>query len=90
MAALAEALIDARDLGLDIGSAEPLERYERARRADNTLMIALTDGLNRLFSNEVAPIRVARDVGLAAVNRVPPLKRAFMRHAMGLTGRDKI
>jgi len=90
VAALAEALIDARDLGLDIGSAEPLERYERARRADNTLMIALTDGLNRLFSNEVAPIRVARDVGLAAVNRVPPLKRAFMRHAMGLTGRDKI
>jgi 2-octaprenyl-6-methoxyphenol hydroxylase len=46
----------------------------------------MTDGLNRLFSNDVAPVRAARDLGLAAVDRAPPLKRLFMRHAMGLVG----
>ena len=44
--------------------------------------MAVTDGMNRLFSNDVAPVRLVRDLGLAAVNRVPPLKRLFMRHAM--------
>ena len=58
----------------------------RWRRFDNTLMLAMTDGLNRLFSNDIAPLRLARDLGLAAVNRMPPLKRLFMRHAMGTVG----
>jgi 2-octaprenyl-6-methoxyphenol hydroxylase len=43
-----------------------------------------TDGINRLFSNDIAPLRLARDLGLAAVDKLPPLKRVFMRHAMGL------
>ena len=86
VAVLAEVLIDAARLGQDIGDAMVLERYARWRRFDNTLMLAATDGLNRLFSNDVGPVRMARDFGLAAVNRVPPLKRFFMRHAMGLVG----
>ena len=49
-------------------------------------MVAATDLLNRLFSNDIKPIRLARDLGLAAVNRVPPLRRLFVRHAMGLVG----
>ena len=49
-------------------------------------MLASTDGLNRLFSNNIAPIRMARDLGLAAVNRAGPLKQFLMRQAMGLTG----
>lgn len=85
-AALAEVLCDASRLGLDPGSATVLGRYERWRGFDNTLMLAMTDMLNRLFSNDIAPVRAARDVGLAAVNRIPPLKRFFMRHAMGLVG----
>jgi 2-octaprenyl-6-methoxyphenol hydroxylase len=84
VAALCDALDDARSLGLDLGARATLAAYERARRFDNTLMIALTDGLNRLFSNTVAPIKLARDIGLAAVNRAPPLKRVLMRHAMGV------
>ena len=47
---------------------------------------ARTDGLNRLFSNALPPVRLARDLGLAAVNRIPPLKRSLMRHAMGVVG----
>jgi 2-octaprenyl-6-methoxyphenol hydroxylase len=86
VAALAELIVDARRLGLDIGDDAVLERYQRWRRADALVLAAVTDGLNRLFSNAVPPIRLARDLGLAAVNRLPPLKRLLMRHAMGVLG----
>jgi 2-octaprenyl-6-methoxyphenol hydroxylase len=86
VAALAEVLVDARRLGLDIGFGEVLTRYERWRRTDNVVLATVTDGLNRLFSNRIPPIALARDLGLAAVNRMPPLKRFFMRHAQGQVG----
>jgi 2-octaprenyl-6-methoxyphenol hydroxylase len=85
-AALAELVVDARRLGLDIAQGEVLARYERWRRFDNLTLAAVTDGLNRLFSNAVPPVRLARDVGLAIVDRLPPLKRLLMRHAMGVVG----
>jgi len=84
--ALAERIVEARRLGLDLGGSEVLERYASWRRFDNLLMLAMTDGLVRLFSNEIAPLKLARDIGLAAVNRMPPAKRLFTRHAMGLEG----
>jgi 2-octaprenyl-6-methoxyphenol hydroxylase len=86
VAALAEILVDARRLGLDLGGAEVLAAYPRWRRFDNLALMAVTDSLNRLFSNDIGPIRLARDLGLAAVDRMPPLKSFFMRHAMGLVG----
>lgn len=86
VAALAELLVEAKRLGQDLGDGQILARYGRWRRFDNLLMLGLTDGLVRLFSNDVAPVKLARDVGMAAVNRIPPLKRFFMRHAMGLVG----
>ena len=86
IAALAEVVLDARRLGLDIGDGVVLERYQRWRRFDNTLMLAMTDGLNKLFSNNIRPLRLVRDLGLAAVNSLPPLKKFFMSHAMGLVG----
>ncbi len=86
MAALAETLVDARRLGLDLGAPDVLARYERWRRLDNLLLVAATDSLNRLFSNDIGPLRLARDLGLAAVDKMPPLKRLFMRHAMGVLG----
>ncbi len=85
VAALAEIVIDAARLGLDIGSPTVLERYAAWRKLDTVVMLALTDSLNRLFSNDIAPVRVLRDLGLAAVNATGPAKRFFMRHAMGLT-----
>jgi len=87
VAALIEVLVEARRLGLDLGQPDVLERYQRWRRFDNVLLAAVTDLLNRLFSNDIAPIRLARDIGLAAVDRLPPLKRLFMRHARGSVGR---
>jgi 2-octaprenyl-6-methoxyphenol hydroxylase len=86
VAALAELVVDQRRLGLDIGDEQLLSRYERWRRFDTLLLAAVTDGLNRLFSNAVPPLRLVRDLGLFAVDRLPPLKRFLMRDAMGLTG----
>jgi 2-octaprenyl-6-methoxyphenol hydroxylase len=86
VAALAEAIIDARRLGLDIGDDSVLERYQRWRRLDAVVLAGVTDGLNRLFSNTIAPVKLARGLGLAAVNRLPPLKRLLMQHAMGTLG----
>ena len=86
VAVLAEVVTDAKRLGLDIGGGDVLARYEQWRRFDNTLMLAATDGLNRLFSNDTPPLRLARDLGLAVVNAIPPLRKTFMRHAMGLAG----
>jgi 2-octaprenyl-6-methoxyphenol hydroxylase len=86
VAALAEVIADAHRLGLDFGSTTVLDRYARWRRFDNTLMLAATDGLNRLFSNAVPPVRLARDLGLAVINQIPPLKRTLMRHAIGVVG----
>ena len=86
VAALAELIVDTRRLGLDIGDDALLERYQAWRRFDGLLLATVTDGLNRLFSNSSAPLRLIRDLGLAAVNRVPPLKRFLMRDAMGITG----
>jgi len=86
VAALAEVLVEAHRLGIDLGNAAVLERYARWRRFDNLLMLGLTDVMVRLFSNANTPLALARDIGMATVNRLPGLKRFFMRHAMGLVG----
>jgi 2-octaprenyl-6-methoxyphenol hydroxylase len=86
VAALAEVIVDAARLGLDPGAATVLERYQRWRRFDTMTMGFATDGLNRLFSNQSAVLRLARDVGLGLVDRVPNLKRLFIREAAGLVG----
>ncbi len=86
VAALAEVVVDAARLGLDPGEATTLERYQRWRRFDTVAMGLATDGLNRLFSNRSAVLRLARDVGLGLVDRVPNLKRLFIREAAGLIG----
>lgn len=86
VAALIEKVVEARRLGVDVGAATVLEGYQKWRRFDNVLMLGMTDGLVRLFSNDIAPLRLARTAGMAVVNRLPGLKRFFMRHAMGDVG----
>ena len=82
--ALADLLIAAAQRGGDLGAPDLLRRYQRQRRPDNLLMLAATDTLDRLFSNDNRLLRLVRDVGIAAVHRAPPLKQLFMRQAMGL------
>ncbi|TNC71809.1 FAD-dependent monooxygenase [Rubellimicrobium roseum] len=86
VAALADVLAEARARGEDIGSAPVLDRYARWRRFDTATLAWTTDGFNRLFSNDSRPLRLVRDLGLGLVNRLPPLRRAFIREAAGLTG----
>ena len=86
VAALAEVLVDAHRLGLDIGALDVLERYQAWRRFDTVTLAAGMDVLNRLFSNDIGPVRLARDLGLGLVNRIGPARRFFMRYARGDMG----
>lgn len=85
VAALAEVVVDAIRLGLDHGGDDVLERYQSWRRLDTASMAAMTDGLNRLFSNDVAPVRALRDFGLGLVDRAGPVKAALIRTASGVS-----
>ncbi len=84
--AIAEIVVDRLRLGLDPGSSEALARYAAWRSFDSLALVAVTDGINRLFANDILPLKLARGVGLALVERLPIAKRFFMRHAMGLVG----
>ena len=84
VAALAEVLIKAARRGEDIGAVDVLERYQRWRRFDSTVLALGMDGVNRLFSNDNPLLRAGRDLGLGVVNAVPQLRRGFMRQAAGL------
>lgn len=85
-AALAEVLAEALRQGEDIGDIAVLRRYQQWRRFDSAALALACDGLNRLFSNDIGPVRAIRDLGLAAVNRMPGAKRFFMKAAAGLAG----
>ena len=88
VAALAETIVEADRLGLDIGALTVLERYQTWRRFDTFRMGVTTDVLNRLFSNDIGPLRVLRDVGLGLVERMPKMKSYFIGEAAGLTAKD--
>jgi 2-octaprenyl-6-methoxyphenol hydroxylase len=86
IAALAEVIVDAARLGIDLGQADVLERYQRWRRFDTMAMGLATNSLNLLFSNKSTLLRSVRDIGLGLVDRLPPLKSLFIRQAAGLSG----
>jgi 2-octaprenyl-6-methoxyphenol hydroxylase len=83
VAALAELAIAAHAHGQDPGSATLLARYQAMRRPDALMMLGATHALERLFGNSLPPLRLARRLGLAAVERMPRLKGFFARRAMG-------
>ncbi|MCA0850208.1 UbiH/UbiF/VisC/COQ6 family ubiquinone biosynthesis hydroxylase [Salipiger thiooxidans] len=86
VAALAHVMSHAHRRGEDIASPVVLERYQQWRRFDTASLAAATDLFNRLFSNDNPLLRFGRDLGMAAVNAVPGLRRGFIREAAGLTG----
>ncbi|MAU43940.1 UbiH/UbiF/VisC/COQ6 family ubiquinone biosynthesis hydroxylase [Salipiger sp. HF18] len=86
VAALAHVISHAQRRGEDIASPVVLERYQQWRRFDTASLAAATDLFNRLFSNDNPLLRFGRDLGMAAVNAVPGLRRGFIREAAGLTG----
>ena len=83
VALLAELIADTARLGLDIGAPRLLAAYAARRRGDTARLVLATDVLNRLFSNDLPPVRLLRDAGLAMVEQLPALKKFFMLTAMG-------
>lgn len=86
VAALSEVVVAARRLGLDPGRIDVLEDYQRRRRFDTVEMGVVTDALNRLFANDLSPVRALRDIGLGLVDRLDALKARFIREAAGVDG----
>ncbi|MFD0916613.1 ubiquinone biosynthesis hydroxylase [Pseudahrensia aquimaris] len=85
-AALAQTIVEADRLGLDIGMETVLERYQLWRRFDTVQMGLVTDMLNRLFSNDITPLRMVRSFGLGLVDRMPGIKKMFIDQAAGRAG----
>lgn len=86
IAELCTLITQAYQQGNDPGAPELLAHYQRQRRLDNIGMAGATDGLTRLFSNDLTPVRLARRLGLRAVAKFPPAKQFFMKQAMGAAG----
>ncbi|MDH5326879.1 MAG: FAD-dependent monooxygenase, partial [Gammaproteobacteria bacterium] len=87
VATLAQVIVDARHNDQDIGSLETLKQYAQWRQKDQNHIITLTDTLVRLFSNRFKPLSLARNLGLIGMDLLPPLKRQFSKHTMGVAGR---
>ena len=87
VAVLADVVDEAHRQSGDIGSMDILGSYADWRKNDQLAAIMLTDGLVRLFTNPLLPLRMARNLGLLALDCVPPAKRLLTRQFMGLNGR---
>lgn len=85
-AALAETVWEAYRYGEDFTALEVLKQYEKARRQHNLLMMQLMDSFYRVFSNDIAPLKLLRNIGLGVAERVGPAKNKVMAFAMGLEG----
>jgi len=85
-ATLAEVLVEARRAGRELGSYGTLRRYERTRKGDNLLMLAAMDSFKRLFGNQLAPLRLLRNLGLRLTDSAAPVKRLIMHRALGMVG----
>ena len=85
-AALAEVLVEGARLGLDLGDAQLLDRYERWRGLDTFMVAMMTDSLTRLYGVPGKAASAIRRLGMGAVQRIGPLKDRFMAEARGESG----
>jgi len=86
VAALAEILVEGKRVGLDLGDAALLARYQRWRGLDTFMVAAATDVLTLLFGIKGRTASAVRRFGISAVDRMPPLKDRFMAEARGESG----
>ncbi len=84
VADIAQLLADAKDLGGDLGAEHLLNQYSRRRKLDHKGLYFFTDGLTRLFESDSQVVSFVRQAGLAVVGKIPPLKKFFMKKAMGV------
>lgn len=86
-AALAEVIIEAYQKGHHIADLSVLKRYEAMRRNENLRMMTIMDAFYRVFSNQILPLKILRNLGLGLAERITPVKNKVMRYAMGLEGK---
>ena len=86
VAVLAEAVHHAAALGEDTGGAKVLQTYERGRRFDTLITMAMIEGLQRLFGSHNEAVCLVRGMGLKAVDQMPVVKSLIMKEASGKLG----
>lgn len=67
-------------------TAAALQRYQSARKHDQSAIQWLTDGLIELFSSRLPGLGIARGHGLLALENAPWLKHELIRYAQGFGG----
>ncbi len=86
MAELVDQLLRARERHYPLGSLPVLRRYERARKGENIAMQGAMDLFKRAFSNDLGPLKVIRNLGMGAANRLTPVRKLLIRNALGTVG----
>jgi len=87
VATLAQVLVEAKQNKMALGDLSVLKKYAQWRKRDHWQTSLITDGLVRLFSSKLAPLMLARNMGLLMTDLLPPLKHIMARHAMGYVGK---
>lgn len=87
VAGLAQMIVDKQKEGLDYGTLRILNEYAQWREQDHRQIIAFTDTMARLFTNAFPPVVIGRNLGLLALDLMPPVKKIFAKRTMGMAGR---
>jgi 2-octaprenyl-6-methoxyphenol hydroxylase len=85
-AALAEILVDGSRLGLDLGDAQLLARYQTWRSVDTFAVALATDSLTRIYGVPGRAASAVRRMGMNIIDRIAPLKDRLMAEARGEAG----
>ncbi|AXU93786.1 2-octaprenyl-6-methoxyphenyl hydroxylase [Erwinia persicina] len=80
---LAETLAAAWRAGRETGAYATLQHYQQRRQPDAQATIGITDGLVRLFANRYTPLVAGRNLGLMAMDHLPPLRNLLAERTLG-------
>ena len=86
VAALAQVLVEGARLGLDLGDAQLLDRYQRWRSLDALSVAFATDSLTRIYGMPGKAASAVRRLGMGVVGRIAPLRNRLMNEARGTSG----
>jgi 2-octaprenyl-3-methyl-6-methoxy-1,4-benzoquinol hydroxylase len=81
---LTSLIIDAHDKSQPFWDLATLQQYERVRRPQNAMMMRIMDLFYHTFSNDIAPVKLARNLGLGVAGKFTFGQKLVMKYAMGL------
>lgn len=79
---LVECLEEARRRRRDLGGAETIAAYDKARRTDVATRTIGVDVMDRALLADQLPVQVARSLGLFVAGNVPFVRRLMMREGL--------